>query len=145
MPTCSMSRQDVSLSRKQVAVDPAYAEVVEGVAEEFAHGFGGVAMAGVGRIEDPAEFCVCVAGLVDDVELSPGVFAAQHEVAESDRRPVLVQQDSWSARSRCRPHAGDVRGRGGARAALGRRSALGSAFSDDECCAHGVGLLPAGP
>jgi hypothetical protein len=41
-----------------------HAEVLEAVAEELAHGFRGVAAAGVCGVEEPAELCLQVAGLV---------------------------------------------------------------------------------
>jgi putative transposase len=84
--------------------DPAHAEVLEAVAEELTHGFGGVAVAGVGGIEDPAELCLRAAGLVGDIELGPGVLAAEREVADDRGRGV-----GWGARSRRVPSTCAVR------------------------------------
>jgi hypothetical protein len=78
--------------------DPAHAQVLEAVAEELTHGLGGVAVPGVGRIEDPAELGLRVSGLVGDVQLGPGVLAAEHEVADDRGRGVVAEGDDDGGR-----------------------------------------------
>jgi hypothetical protein len=55
-------------------------------------------VAGVGGIEDPAELCLRVAGLVGDIELGPGVLAAEHEVADDWGRGVVAEADDDGGR-----------------------------------------------
>ncbi len=68
------------------------------MAQELVPGFGGVAVAGVGGIEDPAELCLRVAGLVGDSPLGPGVPAAEHEVADDRGRAVVPEGDDHGGR-----------------------------------------------
>ena len=85
------------VAEEAVRGDPAHAEVLEAVAEELAHGLGGVAVAGVGGIEDPAELRLRVAG-PSATQLGPGVLAAEHEVADDRGRDVLAEGDDDGGR-----------------------------------------------
>ncbi len=55
-------------------------------------------MAGVGGIEDPAELCLRLVGLVGDIELGPGVLAAEREVADDRVRGVVAEGDDDGGR-----------------------------------------------
>ena len=86
------------MSRKQFAVTRCTPRSCEAVAQELTHGFGGVAVAGVGGVEDPAELGLRVAGLVGDLELGPGVLAAEHEVADDRGVGVVAERDDDGGR-----------------------------------------------
>lgn len=57
------------------------------------HCFGGVAVVGVGRIENLVEFGLRVVGLVGDFELGLGVLALEHEVVDDRGRGVVAEGD----------------------------------------------------
>lgn len=76
-----------------VGGDGAHAEVFEAVADEFMHGFGGVAVARVDRVEDPAELCLRVVGLMSGFQLGPGVLTAKHEIADDSGVVAMAEGD----------------------------------------------------